>query len=110
MKFRLSAKRIAVPLVVAGLVTAGAAYGYHYWTVDRFLESTNDAFLKADYTTVAPKVSGYIAEVLVADNQAVKAGEVLARIDDRDFRTALAQAHADVAAAEAEIRNLTAQM
>jgi membrane fusion protein (multidrug efflux system) len=54
--------------------------------------------VKADSTIISPKVSGYIAEVLVADNQPVKAGQLLARIDDRDFRTALDQAHADVAA------------
>ena len=66
--------------------------------------------MKADYTTVAPKVSGYIAEVLVGDNETVKAGQVLARIDDRDFKTALDQAQADVAAAEAAIRNLDAQI
>ena len=60
--------------------------------------------------SIAPKVSGYIAEVLVGDNQPVKAGQLLARIDDRDFRTALDQAHADVAAAEAAVRNLDAQI
>jgi membrane fusion protein, multidrug efflux system len=56
------------------------------------------------------KVTGYISEVLVADNQAVKAGQLLARIDDRDFQTALNQARADVAAAEAAVRNLDAQI
>src|SRR4051794_9436164 len=91
MSFKVSAKHIALPLIAAGLLTAGSVYAYRYWTVDRFLESTDDAFLKADYTTVAPKVSGYIAEVLVADNQPVTAGQVVARIDDRDFRTALSQ-------------------
>jgi membrane fusion protein, multidrug efflux system len=64
----------------------------------------------ADYTTVAPKISGYIADVLVQDNESVKAGEILARIDDRDFKTALKQANADVAAADADIRNLDAQL
>ena len=52
---------------------------------------------KPTSTIISPKVSGYIAEVLVGDNQPVKAGQLLARIDDRDFRTALDQAHADVA-------------
>ena len=84
--------------------------GYDYWTVGRYLESTDDAYVKADSTIIAPKVSGYIAKVLVGDNQTVKAGQVLARIDDRDFRTALDQAQADVAAAEAAISNLDAQI
>jgi membrane fusion protein (multidrug efflux system) len=95
-------------------VTAGAAavagFGYHYWSVGRFLQSTDDAYVQADYTTIAPKVSGYIAEVPVEDNEPVKAGQVLARIDDRDLRTALDQAKADVANAEADIGNLDAQI
>ena len=76
----------------------------------RYLETTDDAYVKADSTIIAPKVSGYIAEVLVADNEAVKAGQLLAKIDDRDFRTALSQAKADVAAAEAAVKNLDAQI
>ncbi|EJC83975.1 multidrug resistance efflux pump [Rhizobium leguminosarum bv. trifolii WSM2297] len=85
------------------LIAAGAYYGHDYWTVGRFHISTDDAYVKADNTTVAPKVSGYLAEVLVMDNEAVKAGQALARIDDRDFRAALDQAKADVAAAEATL-------
>jgi len=66
--------------------------------------------VKADNTTVAPKVSGYLHEVLVGDNERVKAGRVLARIDDRDFRVALDQAKADVAAARAAIASKQAQL
>ena len=61
--------------------------GHDYWTVGRFEVSTDDAYVQADSTTIAPKVSGYIAAVLVRDNERVKTGQVLARIDDRDFRT-----------------------
>jgi membrane fusion protein (multidrug efflux system) len=91
-------------------VTAAAYFGYDYFTTGRYLESTDDAYVKADSTIVSPKVSGYIAEVLVGDNQPVKSGQLLARIDDRDFKTALNQAHADVAASEAAVRNLDAQI
>jgi membrane fusion protein, multidrug efflux system len=66
--------------------------------------------VQADYTIIAPKVSGYISEVMVNDNQPVKTGQVLARIDDRDFRTALDQAKADVDSAGAAIHNLDAQL
>ena len=92
-------------LTGASLVAlAGAGHlGYDYWTVGRFEVSTDDAYVKADNTTIAPKVSGYIAAVLVGDNEAVKAGQVLARIDNRDYRVALDQAKADVAAAEAAV-------
>ncbi|MDA9504976.1 hemolysin D [Bradyrhizobium sp. CCBAU 11386] len=90
---------------------AGASwYGYDYWTVGRYLVSTDDAYVKAENTTIAPKVSGYLNQVLVADNEHVKAGQVLARIDDRDFRVALDQARADVAAASATVASKEAQL
>ena len=90
---------------------AGAAwYGWDYWTVGRYLVSTDDAYVKADNTTIAPKVSGYLHEVLVGDNERVKAGQILARIDDRDFTVALDQAKADVAAAQAAIASKQAQL
>ena len=95
--------------VIAGLI-AGADFGYRYWTVGQYLQTTDDAYVKADYTTVAPKISGYIAKVLVQDNERVKAGQVLARIDARDFQTALDQARADVEAAQAAVRNIDAQI
>jgi membrane fusion protein, multidrug efflux system len=101
-------------LLLAGAavaVLAGAGwYGWDYWTVGRFLVSTDDAYVKADNTTIAPKVSGYLTDVLVGDNEPVKAGEVLARIDDRDFNVALDQAKADVAAAQATIASKRAQL
>jgi membrane fusion protein (multidrug efflux system) len=100
--------------VMAGAMVAalgGAAwYGWDYWTVGRYLVSTDDAYVKADNTTIAPKVSGYLHEVLVGDNERVEAGQVLARIDDRDFRVALDQATADVAAARAAIASKQAQL
>src|ERR1700761_1016893 len=102
-------KLLLTGAAIAGL--AGASwYGLDYWTVGRFLVSTDDAYVKADNTTVAPKVSGYLHEVLVGDNERVKAGQTLARIDDRDFRVALDQAKADVAAADAAIASKRAQL
>jgi membrane fusion protein (multidrug efflux system) len=84
--------------------------GVHYWTVGRFIETTDDAYVQADSTMVSPKVSGYVADLLVDDNQTVKAGQTLAWIDDRDFRAALDEATANVAAASASIANLDAQI
>jgi membrane fusion protein (multidrug efflux system) len=103
-------KRAALALALVLGVTGAADFGYGYLTTGRYLETTDDAYVKADSTIVAPRVSGYIAQVLVGDNETVKAGQLLARIDDRDFRTALDQARADVAASEAAIRNLDAQI
>ena len=92
------------------LLSGAAWYSWDYWTVGRFLVSTDDAYVKADNTTIAPKVSGYLSAVLVGDNERVKAGEVLARIDDRDFKVALDQAKADVAAAQATVASKQAQL
>jgi membrane fusion protein (multidrug efflux system) len=100
-------------LAVAGaalVVAAAGAWGAKYWTVGRFVQTTDDAYVKADSSVVAPKVAGYVGELLVQDNQAVKAGQVLARIDDRDFRAALDEATANVAAATASVANLDAQI
>ncbi len=107
---RHAIRRAVLAVALLAGTAAGAYYGHDYWTNGRYLESTDDACVKADSTIIAPKVSGYIAEVLVGDNQTVKAGQVLARIDDRDFRTALNQARADVAASEAAVKNLNAQI
>ena len=107
-------RKLVKRTILAAAFLAGAAfvadYGHHYWTVGRFIESTDDAYVKADYTTVAPKVSGYVAAVLVGDNDAVEAGQVLAKIDDRDHQAALSQVKADVKAATAAITNLDAQI
>ncbi|WP_420997635.1 HlyD family efflux transporter periplasmic adaptor subunit [Cupriavidus sp. 30B13] len=73
-------------------------------------QSTDDAYVFADYTLVAPKVSGHIAQVLAEDNQAVRAGDVVARIDDRDFRTGLRTAQAELAAIEARLASVDAQL
>ena len=107
---RVVLKRTALGLALLGGIAGAGYFGYDYWTEGRFMVSTDDAYVKADYTTVAPKVSGYIASVEVEDNQPVKTGHVLARIDDRDFKTALAQARSDVESADSAIRNLDAQI
>jgi membrane fusion protein (multidrug efflux system) len=107
---RQAIKHATLTLAVALGVAAAVDFGHYYLTSGRYLETTDDAYVKADSTIIAPKVSGYIAQVLVNDNQPVTAGQLLAKIDDRDFRAALSQAQADVAAAEAAVRNLDAQI
>jgi len=102
-------RTLIVGLSLAAL-TAAVHYGERYWRVGRFQVSTDDAYVKADTTTIAPKVAGYIGAVLVGDNEPVKAGQVLARIDDRDFKVAVEQAEAGVAAAQAAIANKQAAL
>ncbi len=100
---------LALILLVA-IRLGGGAYGWHWWQVGRFLETTDDAFLQADKVTVAPRVMGYVAQVMVADNQAVKAGDVMVRIDDRDYRVAYDSAKADVDKARAQIDSIRASV
>ncbi|MGC0839062.1 HlyD family secretion protein [Pantoea agglomerans] len=71
---------------------------------------TNDAYVNADYTPVAPKVSGYISHVQVQDNQQVKAGQLLATLDDRDYRVALESAEADLQVSQAKLLSSQAQL
>ncbi|MFP3439013.1 HlyD family secretion protein [Pantoea sp. SIMBA_133] len=71
---------------------------------------TNDAWVNADYTIVAPKVSGYVAHIDVKDNQHVAAGERLATLDDRDYRVALESAEADLQVSEAKLLSSQAQL
>ena len=107
---RWSLKRM---LIAAGMllsIAAAAEYGSYYWTTSRFLVSTDDAYVEAHSVLISPKVSGYLSEAPVDDNQPLKAGEVLARIDPRDYQTALDQARANVAAAQAAIDTLNQQI
>ncbi len=101
------------PVVSAiGALLLASALGGGYLYVDHItrFQSTDDAFIAARQFSIAPKVSGYITTVPVTDNQHVKTGDVIARIDDRDYRTALDQAQAQVSAAQASIENIDAQL
>ncbi len=88
----------------------GTRYGVQYWQVGRFNVSTDDAYVQADNTLIAPRVAGYLSDVLVTDNQHVQAGQALAKIDNRDFKTALNQAIADRQTAESEVASIKAQL
>ncbi|MGY8679312.1 HlyD family secretion protein [Bradyrhizobium sp. UFLA05-153] len=92
---------VLIAVLVSGLV---------YWLNIRHYESTDDAFIAARSFSVASKVGGYVADVPVTDNQHVNAGDLLARIDERDYRIALDQAEAQVAASQANIGNVEAQI
>lgn len=89
------------------LLAAVVAYGAYWWTVGRHLQSTDDAYVGGDITVMSAKVPGYIAQV-PADNQAVRAGDLLVKLDDRDYVAALQRAEGDVAAQRALLDNLTA--
>ena len=96
--------------VVAVIVIAAVIFGGRWLLVGRYLETTDDAYLQADSVTVSPKVAGYVAEVTVGDNQQVKAGQILVKIDDRDYRADLAQCEAQLASSQADMRNADAKI
>ncbi|KJJ94300.1 hemolysin D [Pseudomonas sp. 21] len=88
----------------AGLLAAVAlGYGFYWAGIGRYLEETDDAYVRADWITISPKVSGYVAEVLVEDNQHVTAGTPLVRIQARDYQARVQQALARQAEARAAI-------
>jgi membrane fusion protein, multidrug efflux system len=105
---RFGRKRLALSAVALLVGLAAAWYGHDWWTIGRFIESTDDAYVGGEITVIAPKVAGFIVEVAVTDNQAVHAGDLLVRLDDRDYRAALARATAAVVERQATLANLDA--
>jgi membrane fusion protein, multidrug efflux system len=103
-------RRSIVSAIGAMLLASAMGGGYVYLDHVEHFETTDDAFIAARQSPLAPKVSGYITGVPVTDNEHVAAGDVIARIDDRDYRIALEQAQAQVAAARASIENIDAQL
>ncbi|WP_176055291.1 HlyD family secretion protein [Paraburkholderia caribensis] len=96
-------------LAVITVVVVVAAAASYWFFVGRFVETTDDAYVGGDVTVLAPKVNGFVNDVLVQDNQYVKAGQVLIRLDARDYDARLAQANAEVASAEAAVTELEAK-
>jgi membrane fusion protein (multidrug efflux system) len=102
-------KLILAGAAVAVLLAAGW-FGFDYVTVGRFMVSTDDAYVRANNTTLGAKVSGYVSEFLVEDNTKVRAGDVVARIDDGDYRLAVSAARDKVATQEATIARFDRQI
>jgi membrane fusion protein (multidrug efflux system) len=96
-----------VPMIVGGAAVLALLVGGGLWFVDKQrFETTDNAFVQADTVQVSPQVSGYVAEVLVADNQRVEAGQVVARIDEATLKAKLDEAIANAEALEAAIRGV----
>jgi membrane fusion protein, multidrug efflux system len=94
--------------LIAVIAVVLAATGYWYF-VGRFIETTDDAYVGGNVTVMAPRVSGFVTDVAVTDNQYVRAGQLLIRIDSRDYDARLAQADADVQGAQAAVTELEAK-
>jgi membrane fusion protein, multidrug efflux system len=102
-------KRILVGVAAVALL-AGGWFGFDYMTTGRFLVSTDDAYVRAYNTTLGAKVSGYVSAFLIDDNTKVRAGDVVARIDDGDYRLAVNSARDKVATQEATIARFDRQI
>jgi membrane fusion protein, multidrug efflux system len=100
-------------LALAGLALAislgGIGYGRYWWNVGRFIESTDDAYAGGNTTPVSPHVAGFVAEITVNDNQYVHTGQLLIRLDARDFQAALDHAQAVAAKQQAALAGLEAK-
>ena len=103
--------RKAMMLIVLTLALAGGGYkGYEWWTVGRFFVSTDDAYVQADISILAAKVPGYLAAVPVMNGQAVRKGDVIARLDDGDYRLAAQAAHDKLLTQQATIARIGRQV
>jgi membrane fusion protein, multidrug efflux system len=102
-------RRLALALL--GLIAVGGAawYGWDWWRVGRFVETTDDAYVGGNVTTLSPHVAGFVAKILVGDNQFVRAGQLLIDLDDRDYQARLAHAEAVVWHQSAALANLHAK-
>jgi membrane fusion protein (multidrug efflux system) len=109
-KSGLVSRKLLIGVAAAALLAAAGWYGEHWWTVGRFMVSTDDAYVRAQNTTLAAKTAGYVSSILVADNAAVEAGQVIARIDDGDFRLARDAASEKVLSQEATIARIGRQI
>ncbi|MEH3045690.1 HlyD family secretion protein [Sphingomonas adhaesiva] len=108
---KLSGRARLILLALAAIVLiVGGIWFVRYQTVGQYRQDTNDARVEADMVTVAPRVAGNVAQLLVAENQDVAAGQPLLRIDPRNARAQAAQAQAQIAVAAAQADAARAQV
>jgi membrane fusion protein (multidrug efflux system) len=103
-------RKLLLPGVIGLVALAAAAYGVHYFLVGRFYISTDDAYVRANNTTLGARVSGHLSAILVGDNAQVRAGEVIFRIDDGDYRIAVDAATTRIATQHATIDRIGRQV
>ncbi|GEN69488.1 MULTISPECIES: HlyD family secretion protein [Chryseobacterium] len=101
-------KSLVFPIILAAVVIGGGIYGYRAFTYGQYHEETDDAQIASNMTPVISKISGYITEVKVKDNQFVKKGDTLVILDNRDQKMALEQAQAALSTAKSNISNAEA--
>ncbi|TDT60881.1 membrane fusion protein (multidrug efflux system) [Enterobacter sp. AG5470] len=105
---RRSKKKALMLLFITTALLATAGYGAYWWHSGRFMQSTDDAYVGGDISAISTKVSGYIQHIAVQDNMAVRKGDLLVQLDDRDYQAALAKALGEVAAQQAALADVAA--
>ena len=108
-RLRLGRKSLALAGLALAIAGGGIGYGHYWWKEGRFVESTDDAYVGGNVTAVSPHVAGFVAQILVGDNEFVHAGQVLIRLDDRDYEARLAHAEAVVQNQTAALAHLRAK-
>lgn len=101
--------KATITAIFSAAILAIVYGGYHWWQQNRFIETTDNAYLQADITTISAKLAGYVSQSLVTDNQAVAAGDVIAILDDQEFRVRLEEAGASLKRSEAALQHLIAR-
>jgi membrane fusion protein, multidrug efflux system len=109
VRLRFSRRQLLLAALALLIVAGAVGFGRYWWTTGRFIEATDDAYVGGNVTALAPHVPGFVSQILVADNQYVKAGDLLITLDDRDYKAALAHAEATVDKQQATLANLRAQ-
>jgi membrane fusion protein (multidrug efflux system) len=104
-----SLRRLALTGGAVAIIAGGSWYGHDWWTNGRYIQTTDDAYVGGNVTTIAPHIPGFVQDVLIEDNQPVHAGQLLVRLDPRDYQAALDHAQAVVAARMAKLESLRAQ-
>ncbi|TAN15047.1 MAG: HlyD family secretion protein, partial [Rhizobiaceae bacterium] len=105
-----STRRFILPVIGIAALAAAGWFGYKYWTVGRFMVSTDDAYVQADMAFISPKITGYVEDVKFDNNQRVKAGQPLIVIDNGDYRIALDQTQAKIDSQDKTLERIKAQI
>lgn len=103
-------RRVVLLGVLGAALAAGGHYGWSWWTEGRFMVETDDAYVHADFAVLAPKVTGYVTQVLAKENQPVKEGDVLVIVDQTDYQSKLDEIDARIAAQKATVERLERQI
>jgi membrane fusion protein (multidrug efflux system) len=108
-RLQFGRKHLALAGLALAIALGGIGYGRYWWNVGRFIESTDDAYAGGNVTAVSPHVAGFVSQILVTDNQHVQAGQLLIRLDGRDFQAALDHAQAVAGKEQAALAGLEAK-